>query len=173
MTLYLRLLMLVATAFLASCASRTSVHSSKPLPAAHTHYSAANDVLMRAISLVGTPYVSGGNTPQTGFDCSGLIKYVYHEAAGINLPRTTREMISINSPNVGLGALHSGDLVFFATGKNRRVSHAGIYVGDGRFVHAPRTGGVVRLESLGKPYWQKAFLQAKRVIDEGPLISSR
>lgn len=124
----------------------------------------SDDVLMRAIGLVGTPYRWGGNTPDSGFDCSGLIGYVYRDAAGISLPRTTRELIVMRAPDVSINELQTGDLVFFATEGGNRVSHAGIYVGEGRFVHAPQTGGTVKLDSLDKPYWQKAYLNAKRVI---------
>jgi cell wall-associated NlpC family hydrolase len=73
-------------------------------------------------------------------------------------------MISMSKPTVGREALTSGDLVFFATSGGREVSHAGIYVGEGRFVHAPSTGGTVRLDSLSNSYWQRAYLQAKRII---------
>ncbi|MGH8483045.1 MAG: C40 family peptidase, partial [Pseudomonas sp.] len=89
----------------------------------------AEDVLFRALGLVGTPYRWGGNTPDSGFDCSGLSGYVYRDAAGISLPRTTRDMIVMRAPNVDLDALQSGDLVFFATSGGSQVSHAGIYVG--------------------------------------------
>jgi cell wall-associated NlpC family hydrolase len=132
----------------------------------------ANDVLFRAIALVGTPYRWGGNTPDSGFDCSGLIKYVYRDAAGISLPRSTREMIVMRAPTVDAKALQSGDLVFFATSGGSQVSHAGIYVGEGRFVHAPSTGGTVRLDDLSNSYWAKAYLQAKRVIPQGHLAQN-
>lgn len=125
---------------------------------------AAEDVLFRALGLVGTPYRWGGNTPDSGFDCSGLIGYVYRDAAGISLPRSTREMVGMRAPDVGKDALQSGDLIFFATNGGSQVSHAGIYVGEGRFVHAPATGGTVKLDSLSKAYWQKAYLSAKRVL---------
>lgn len=125
---------------------------------------AADDVLFRALGLVGTPYRYGGNTPDGGFDCSGLIGFVYRDAVGIQLPRSTREMISLPAPQVARDALRSGDLVFFATGGGRQVSHAGIYVGEGRFVHAPSSGGTVRLDSLSSAYWQNSYLQAKRVL---------
>ena len=130
---------------------------------------AADDVLFRALGLVGTPYRWGGNTPDSGFDCSGLISFVYRDAAGIALPRSTREMIVMRSPDVDQGHLQSGDLVFFATSGGSQVSHAGIYVGEGRFVHAPATGGTVKLDYLAKPYWQKAYLNAKRVLQPGQL----
>ena len=121
-------------------------------------------MLIRALGPVGTPYRWGGNTPDSGFDCSGLIGYVYRDAAGIALPRTTREMIVMRAPDIGREALQSGDVVFFATNGGSQVSHAGIYVGEGRFVHAPATGGTVRLDYLSNTYWQKAYLNAKRVL---------
>ncbi|MBT2833721.1 C40 family peptidase, partial [Staphylococcus coagulans] len=121
-------------------------------------------VLFRALGQVGTPYRWGGNTPDSGFDCSGLISYVYRDMAGINLPRSTREMIVMRAPNVPQNALQTGDLIFFATNGGSQVSHAGIYVGEGRFVHAPATGGTVKLDSLSKAYWQRAYLNAKRVL---------
>jgi cell wall-associated NlpC family hydrolase len=133
---------------------------------------AAEDVLFRALGLVGTPYRWGGNTPDSGFDCSGLIGYVYRDAAGITLPRSTRDMIVIRAPDVKLDQLQSGDLVFFATSGGSQVSHAGIYVGEGRFVHAPASGGTVKLDSLNKPYWQKAYLNAKRVIQASDLAQN-
>jgi cell wall-associated NlpC family hydrolase len=97
---------------------------------------AAEDVLFRAMGLVGTPYRWGGNTPDSGFDCSGLIGYVYRDAAGISLPRTTREMIVMRAPSVDRRPADRRP-VFFATNGGSQVSHAGIYVGEGRFVHAP------------------------------------
>lgn len=132
----------------------------------------ADDVLLRAIGLVGTPYRWGGNTPDSGFDCSGLIGYVYQGAAGITLPRSTRDMINLRAPNIDRSQLQTGDLVFFATSGGSNVSHAGIYVGEGRFVHAPATGGTVKLDSLDKPYWQRAWLNAKRVIQPSSLARS-
>lgn len=126
----------------------------------------AEDVLFRALGLVGTPYRYGGNTPESGFDCSGLIGFVYADSTGIKLPRTTAAMSQTRAPAVSKQQLRSGDVVFFATSGGRKVSHAGIYVGEGRFVHAPSSGGTVRLDSLSSPYWQKAYLNAKRFIAE-------
>lgn len=123
----------------------------------------ASSILERAFELIGTPYRFGGTTAK-GFDCSGLINFVYRDMTGIKLPRSTREMISMRAPSVPVQALQTGDLVFFATSGGRTVSHAGIYVGEGRFVHAPRTGGTVRLDSLQNSYWQRAYLDAKRVL---------
>jgi cell wall-associated NlpC family hydrolase len=123
---------------------------------------AANDVLFRAIGLVGTPYRYGGNTPAGGFDCSGLVGYVFHEAAGISLPRTTGQLAALDKPRVKRERLQPGDLVFFGP---RKVNHIGIYVGEGRFVHAPSTGGTVRLDALDGPYWKSHYLYARRVLD--------
>jgi cell wall-associated NlpC family hydrolase len=123
---------------------------------------AAQHVLFLAISLVGTPYRFGGNTPEGGFDCSGLIGYVFREAAALSLPRTTRELQAMRGRNVLRTQLASGDLVFFGT--RGRVNHAGIYVGEGRFVHAPSSGGTVRLDALDGHYWRDHYLGAKRVL---------
>ncbi|MBD1550712.1 C40 family peptidase [Pseudomonas typographi] len=171
-------LLAAAAALLAACASPpppVAVQAPAPrlLNAAADYPSGkADDVLFRAIGLVGTPYRWGGNTPTSGFDCSGLIDFVYRDAAGIALPRTTGEMLGMRAQSVDRSNLRSGDLVFFSTQGGRQVSHAGIYVGEGRFVHAPRTGGTVRLEYLTKPYWQKAYLDAKRVIEPQSLANN-
>lgn len=123
----------------------------------------ADEVSISAMSLIGTPYVWGGNTPNSGFDCSGLIVYVYNNS-GVRLPRTTSAMSVMSSPSVKRSSLRTGDLVFFATSGGSKVSHAGIYVGNGRFVHAPSSGGVVRLNNLNENYWNKTFVLGKRVI---------
>lgn len=164
-----RLLLLSLTLLLAACASRAPQAPvvSAPPPSSGV----AEDVLIHAIGLVGTPYRWGGNTPDSGFDCSGLIGYVYRNAAGLQLPRTTREMIALRVPPVERPQLRSGDLVFFATSGGRQVSHAGIYVGEGRFVHAPSSGGTVRLDSLGNRYWQRHYLGARRVLNDARLAA--
>ncbi|ROL72146.1 peptidase P60 [Pseudomonas chlororaphis] len=163
-----RLAFIVLAALLSACASRTpppaQVVRAPVFNPSQNFSPVAEDVLFRALGLVGTPYRWGGNTPDSGFDCSGLIGYVYRDAAGISLPRSTREMIGMQAPDVGKDALQTGDLIFFATNGGSQVSHAGIYVGEGRFVHAPATGGTVKLDSLSKTYWQKAYLSAKRVL---------
>ena len=97
---------------------------------------AANGVLIRALGLVGTPYRYGGNTPEGGFDCSGLIGYVYRKSVGQATPRTVARMVGFGRP-VAVSVIRSGDLVLFGAST---PSHAGIYVGDGRFVHAPSSG---------------------------------
>lgn len=126
--------------------------------------SAANDVLFRAIALVGTPYRWGGNTPASGFDCSGLVDYIYREALGRKLPRTSHDMAAMDGHNVRrMTQLASADLVFFTSGGS--ISHVGVYVGKGRFVHAPNSGGTVRLDNIDGPYWREHFAYGKRVLN--------
>ncbi len=122
----------------------------------------ANAVVMRAMSLVGTPYRWGGNTPETGFDCSGLVTYVYRDMLDLRLPRTSRELAKVQGPKIPPRKLATGDLVFF--GSHGEVSHVGIYVGEGRFVHAPSTGGTVRLDSLDGAWWRDHYSGSKRVL---------
>ncbi|GAA4869135.1 C40 family peptidase [Luteimonas vadosa] len=122
----------------------------------------ANAVLIRAISLVGTPYRYGGNTPEGGFDCSGLVNYVYDDMLEIKLPRTSRELAAYQGPRIAPERLATADLVFFGSGG--QVSHVGIYVGEGRFVHAPSSGGTVRLDHLDGHYWRDHYSGAKRVL---------
>ena len=123
---------------------------------------AANAVLMRAIGLVGTPYRYGGNTPESGFDCSGLVTYVYREMLDLRLPRSSRELAAVQGPKIAPEDLATADLVFFGSGGS--VSHVGIYIGEGRFVHAPSSGGTVRLDRLDGSYWQKNYSGSKRVL---------
>lgn len=122
----------------------------------------ANAVLMRALSLVGTPYRYGGNTPAGGFDCSGLVGYVYRDMLDLRLPRTARELAGWEGPRIPPERLAAADLVFF--GAAGEVSHVGIYVGEGRFVHAPSTGGTVRLDRLDGPWWRDHYTGARRVL---------
>lgn len=173
MHISIRLLSLASFVFLAACSSRGPVSESytpSNSSASAVFNPAADDVLFRAIGLVGTPYVWGGNTPSSGFDCSGLIGFVYNDVAGIRLPRTTQQMLQMQGQSVARNQLRSGDIIFFSTAGHRRVSHAGIYVGDGRFVHAPSSGGTVRLDSVDAKYWNKAYLQAKRVLSSETLV---
>ena len=122
----------------------------------------ANAVLMRAISLVGTPYRYGGNTPDGGFDCSGLVNYVYSDMLDLKLPRTSRDLAAYQGPRIEPQKLATADLVFFGSGGS--VTHVGIYVGEGRFVHAPSSGGTVRLDHLDGTYWRQNYSGSKRVL---------
>ena len=110
----------------------------------------SSDIAIHALGLVGTPYRYGGNTPESGFDCSGLIGYVYQIRAGQAPPRTVAKLDGWGQP-IDRSRLRTGDLVVFGTGASR--SHAGIYVGEGRFVHAPSSGGTVRLDRLDTQHW--------------------
>lgn len=123
--------------------------------------SIAQEVLINAMSLEGVKYKYGGSSPETGFDCSGFVNYVYNKAANIKLPRTSRGISRVGS-DVSRNALEAGDLVFFNTAK-RAFSHVGIYVGDGKFIHSPRTGSFVRVESMHTSYWKNRFNGAKRL----------
>lgn len=123
---------------------------------------AANAVLMRALGLVGTPYRFGGNTPESGFDCSGLVTYVFRDMLDVHLPRTSRELAAAQGPRIDPIRLAPADLVFFGSGGS--VTHVGIYVGEGRFVHAPSSGGTVRLDHLDGSYWKDHYTGAKRVL---------
>jgi len=117
-------------------------------------------LLKRALALLGTPYRWGGSTTD-GFDCSGLVGYVFRSALGIELPRVSRQMAH-SGEKVDRDALSAGDLVFFSR-RGKRVDHVGIYLGNGRFVHAPRTGKDVMVSSLTEGYWSHKFMQARRV----------
>jgi len=157
----------VVLALLAGCGGGERVRDAAPRTRdwsdrAATDPAAANAVLMRAISLVGTPYRYGGNTPAGGFDCSGLVNYVYRDMLDLQLPRTSSALAAWQGPRITPDRLSSGDLVFFGSGGS--VTHVGIYVGDGRFVHAPSTGGTVRLDRLDGPYWRAHYSGAKRVL---------
>jgi cell wall-associated NlpC family hydrolase len=119
----------------------------------------ASDVTIYAVGLVGTPYRYGGNTPDGGFDCSGLIGHVYQTRAGILAPRTVSKLQYWGQP-VPADSIRSGDLVIFAP--RDLATHAGIYVGGGRFVHAPSTGGKVRLAQLDSSYWASQTVTFRR-----------
>jgi len=125
------------------------------------------EIPMLALSLLGTPYRLGGNSPETGLDCSGLVNHVYMQAASLHLPRDSASLSQIGQP-LEKPALQAGDLVFFNT-LNRAYSHVGIYIGEDRFVHASssNTGSVV-LSSLNESYWAARFDGARRVIPSAP-----
>ncbi|KRW58063.1 C40 family peptidase [Pseudomonas sp. TTU2014-080ASC] len=125
----------------------------------------ADSILNHGLSLVGTRYRYGGGSVKSGFDCSGFIGYLFKEEAGMQLPRSTREMINIDAPLVARDELEPGDLLFFSTNGRGRVSHAGIYLGDDQFIHSSssRSGGV-RVDSLQDRYWKRTFIEAKRAL---------
>ncbi|HEK1009628.1 TPA: C40 family peptidase [Pseudomonas putida] len=129
----------------------------------------ADSILERGMSLIGTRYRFGGTSEASGFDCSGFIGYLFREEAGMNLPRSTREMINVDAPKVARNKLKPGDLLFFSTNGRGRVSHAGIYLGDNQFIHSSsRRSGGVRIDNLGDRYWSKTFIEAKRALAMAP-----
>ena len=157
---------LLLSVFLGACSSQPSrspiTTSTVPASPGALRDPASAAVTMRALGLVGTPYRYGGNTPESGFDCSGLVTYVFADMLDLRLPRTSRELSRVQGPRIDPERLSTGDLVFF--GQGQEVWHVGIYIGEGRFVHAPSTGGTVRLDALSHPYWQKHYSGAKRVL---------
>lgn len=170
------LLSILATVVLAACSgnphrpestyktTRSALADLPPRAPSAASAGEANNILFRAIGLVGTPYRWGGNTPAGGFDCSGLVDYIYRTATGIKLPRTSHEMAAVDGQKVRrMTQLASGDLVFFDIGG--AISHVGVYVGKGRFVHAPNSGGTVRLDDIDGPYWGDHFAYGRRVLN--------
>jgi cell wall-associated NlpC family hydrolase len=119
-------------------------------------------MLKRALALLGTPYRWGGTSPEHGFDCSGLVGYVFRNSLGIELPRISRDMANVGELIRDPKSLVEGDLVFFSR-RGKQVDHVGIYIGNGQFVHAPRTGKDVAVSNLTTGYWSQKFFQARRV----------
>lgn len=130
----------------------------------------ASDITSYALSLIGVDYRFGGNTPDQGLDCSGLIRYVFQQATGLSLPRSAREQSRVGQ-SISKDNLQPGDLVFFNT-RRFQFSHVGLYIGDNRFIHAPSKGGAVQVVSLDNAYWQKAFNGARRIVGTLPDISA-
>jgi cell wall-associated NlpC family hydrolase len=128
----------------------------------------AQDVAVFALGLIGVDYRYGGNTPDAGLDCSGLVRYVFQEVTGTTLPRTAKEMSRLGS-RVGPADLAPGDLVFFNT-RRFAFSHVGLYLGDGRFIHAPSAGGEVHVSTLSQAYWKKRFDGARRLVGVLPSL---
>ena len=179
-----RLSCLLFAAMLAACSTapmRTSNGGAQPyarsepsaprtippgLPQFIDHSVGEEEISIEAMSLVGVPYRWGGNTPDSGFDCSGLVTYVVRRAAAVNLPRTTEQMESVGT-SINPDEISPGDLIFFNT-TGRAHSHVGIYVGQYRFVNAPSTGGTVRIDYVSNPYWAKRFDGIRRVASGAP-----
>jgi len=150
----------------------TAVPSALPPPAAPAEGSARNTppevaaptrlAARHAAAQVGAPYVYGGADPR-GFDCSGLVQYAFG-MVGVSLPRDTREQRRQGRRLDDPRALEPGDLLFFRDNR-RGMMHVGLYVGDGRFVHAPSKGGKVRMDAFGASHWQRRFIEARRLAD--------
>jgi cell wall-associated NlpC family hydrolase len=159
-------LILFVSAYLGGCASVTpSPEDEEPsMPPPHVAPISAElgrEVVLQAMGTLGVRYALGGDSPDAGFDCSGLVTYSFLRAAQQELPRTTADL-SHTGYRIDPRELRAGDLVFFNT-LRRPHSHVGIYVGGQRFIHAPTTGGVVRIDSMQGGYWLRRFDGARRV----------
>jgi len=148
-----------AALLLALGTAQPAAHAQAIGSAADTTAASGADVVVSALALLGSPYRYGGRTP-AGFDCSGFVGYVYGETLGVSLPRRSEDIMRVGT-ELARDALAPGDLMFFNT-LGRRYSHVGIYIGDGRFVHAPARGGRVRVERLADPYWSARYNGARR-----------
>lgn len=146
---------------LAWCAEDSAPESKSALATLQSWTSRASDLVMHAMGMLGIHYKYGGTTPETGMDCSGLVRYVFKESWGTDLPRTSIEISKIGA-RVEPKDLQPGDLVFYNT-LRRGFSHVGIYLGDNRFIHSPARGGEVRIESMDLQYWKKRFNGARRI----------
>ena len=123
----------------------------------------AQDLILKGLELVGINYRRGGTDPDNGLDCSGFVQIVFKDAVGMLLPRTAREQSEVGNV-IDRNELKAGDLVFFNT-MRRTFSHVGIYLGDNRFLHAPRTGAEIRVEDMSQGYWVKRYNGARRVVE--------
>jgi cell wall-associated NlpC family hydrolase len=121
------------------------------------------ELVFQALATAGVPYRRGGDSRENGFDCSGLVAHVYREAWGIQLPHNARAQSRVGK-HITLSGLEAGDLVFYNT-ERRPYSHVGIYLGDHRFIHAPKPGTAVRIEDMRAAYWSRRFDGARRVMD--------
>ncbi|WP_460164129.1 C40 family peptidase [Pseudomonas sp. S2_F03] len=140
----------------------SSAHLEPSRPEQSDDRDSIEQVIQRANELIGRPYRWGGMSEATGFDCSGLLVYLFNTEAGIKLPRTTSLMVKDDFERVSKTGLRPGDAVFFSQNGSDTVNHVGLYVGDDRFIHAPRTGKNIRIDSLESGYWSKRYVTARR-----------
>jgi len=134
--------------------------------AADAVWHGALDLVVYAFGLIGVAYRFGGESPDDGLDCSGLVRHVVQQITGVTLPRSSKDMSRIGG-SVHKTDLAPGDLVFFNT-RRFAFSHVGIYVGDNRFIHAPRRGREVEIADLDSSYWKKRYDGARRLVDVAP-----
>ncbi|MDZ4813986.1 MAG: C40 family peptidase, partial [Pseudomonadota bacterium] len=128
---------------------------------AHVDSARGDPRIERALGALGTRYRYGGNTPESGFDCSGFVRWIYQEIAG-QLPRSAHALSQVKASEVERDALQPGDVLFFRINRSRAITHVGMYVGNGQFIHAPSSGGRVRVESVQAPYWRARLVKARR-----------
>ena len=126
-----------------------------------------DDVIDRAHELLGTPYKWGGTSAEQGFDCSSFLVYLFKTEANLLIPRTTAAMHRSTAETVKRSALKPGAAVFFKGNGRGQVSHVGLYIGKGQFIHSPRTGKSIRIDSLSNSYWNKNYTTAKRFHTAG------
>jgi len=127
----------------------------------HSVTDKASELVVNALGFLGVPYKRGGNSVDTGFDCSGFVRAMYEQSVGLILPRRAEQQAAATQ-NIEKSELRPGDLVFFNT-MRRAFSHVGIYVGNGKFIHSPKPGAQVRVESMSVSYWNGRFDGARRV----------
>lgn len=125
-----------------------------------------SELVVTAMGFLGVPYRRGGNSAETGFDCSGFVRAIYEQTVGLLLPRRAEQQAAATQP-IERHDLQPGDLVFFNT-MRRTFSHVGIYVGDGKFIHSPKPGAQVRVENMNANYWSRRFDGARRVVASDP-----
>lgn len=130
----------------------------------------ASELVVNAMGFLGVPYKRGGTSAETGFDCSGFVRTMYEQTAGLLLPRKAEQQAAATQ-KIDKNDLRPGDLVFFNT-MRRAFSHVGIYVGNGKFIHSPKPGAEVRVEDMGISYWARRFDGARRVQTESPAATS-
>jgi cell wall-associated NlpC family hydrolase len=135
--------------------------SHKVADRAHTVADQASSLVVNAMGFLGVPYKRGGSSAETGFDCSGFVRAMYEQTVGLLLPRRADQQAAATQV-IDKKELQPGDLVFFNT-MRRNFSHVGIYVGDNKFIHAPRSGAQIRVEDMGVAYWARRFNGARRV----------
>lgn len=131
----------------------------------------ASELVTNAMTFLGVPYKRGGSSMDTGFDCSGFVRAMYEQTAGLVLPRSAVQQAA-SAEKIDRSELQPGDLVFFNT-MRRAFSHVGIYIGNGEFIHAPKPGAQVRVESLSLAYWARRFDGARRVSVDQPVESAK
>jgi cell wall-associated NlpC family hydrolase len=145
-------------------AGSEQVNTSPPPSSERKEQSTVKDVINRAHELLGTPYRWGGNSVSQGFDCSGLMVYLFRSEAGVRLPRTAAAMNNLTSEALVRKKLKPGDAVFFDINRRGRINHVGLYIGKNKFIHAPRKGKNIRIDSLNNKYWNNKFVSGKRFL---------
>jgi cell wall-associated NlpC family hydrolase len=157
-----------ASAMDAQAKDRADSLAASAVETARKTWTGAQDVAMYSLGLIGVVYKFGGNTPESGLDCSGLVRYVFQEVTGVTLPRTAKALSGLGA-RVSAADLQPGDLVFFNT-RRFAYSHVGIYLGDNRFIHARSRGADVEVSQLSQSYWQKHFNGARRLVGVLPSL---